>query len=228
MRTVFTSFPHITCPLQLLPCFILFNFVTSSSLLLLHILLLLHTHIYTHIHKYFCNILNPFSVAYMYMFRVEHLGLDNLSGISSLRKANFSSLSSQWLVACGFSWRWGLQNFPVLACQTVLSLCRSCLGNYSIQILWVVCKALSSSKCSGPLALIVFSFSLPRRFLRLRYRSCVVDVSVVLRHPMVTFLHFYQLWISVIDSICCKQKLLWWRMRTTLICWYKNKYLEYS
>lgn len=41
-------------------------------------------------------------------------------------------------------------------------------------------------------------------------------------------LDFGQFWLSAIVSVCCKMKLLWWGVADTLMCGYKDQYLEYS
>lgn len=38
-------------------------------------------------------------------------------------------------------------------------------------------------------------------------------------------LHFDLLWFSVVFSVYCKEKFLWWAMKNTHICAYKNKWL---
>lgn len=55
--------------------------------------------------------------------------------------------------------------------------------------------------------------------------------GVLWMHPFVpgsTTLPFDWLRFSVLLFLYCKEKFLWWVLRSTLICGYKNKYLEYS
>lgn len=49
-----------------------------------------------HIYKY-NNLLSPFNVVFMYMFRANQIGLDNLPGSSSLERNYSPSLRSHWL-----------------------------------------------------------------------------------------------------------------------------------
>lgn len=55
-------------------------------------LILINIYIYTYIY----SVLNPFSGAHVHVFSNEHLGLDNISGVSSLEKTD-SPLSSYWI-----------------------------------------------------------------------------------------------------------------------------------
>lgn len=52
--------------------------------------------IVTHIYKY-NNLLSPFNVVFMYMFRANQIGLDNPLGGSSLERNDSPSLRSHWL-----------------------------------------------------------------------------------------------------------------------------------
>jgi hypothetical protein len=70
----------LCCPLSLLPL----NFMTYIFLAII----VTHIKIHEQIHKY--NFLNPFSVAYMHIFRVDQL-----------------AVSQQALIACSSSFRFG-------------------------------------------------------------------------------------------------------------------------
>lgn len=62
------------------------------------------------------------------------------------------------------------------------------------------------SRQSGFLALIIFLTPLHRGF--------IADMPNGVEHFTVTyFLHFDQLWFSVVASMCCKNKLLRWRVK---------------
>lgn len=53
----------------------------------------------------------------------------------------------------------------------------------------------------------------------------VVDVSVGAGLPVIYWsLHCDQLRLSVTISICCKEKLLWWRVRAIAIGGCKDKF----
>lgn len=128
---------------------------------------------------------------------------------------------------------WGLlDSSPTwITCQLVVSLCRSYLGDHIIEISW------------GKLFLLYIEDSVSQQIawfsgstislspllwysVNHRYRY-VADVSVGLGTPKISYsLHFDQLLISIIDPICCRRKHIWWGIRATTICEYKDKYLK--
>lgn len=124
---------------------------------------------------------------------------------------------------------------------SVLILCRPCVYIQS-KPPWVhVCNGPVISRkqfhiCSPLfLAFIVFLLYLLWWSLRLRKRGYDTDVPKWLNNPVSYFLHFEQLWISVLSIIYSKMKLLWWELRYALIhrckdlqkCGYMQKYLKY-
>ena len=60
-----------------------------------------------------------------------------------------------------------------------------------------------------PLDLIIFPCLLPRCSVSFRCKSCIVEVSFGPGNPMATcFLHFDQLYFSLMVSICSQEMLL--------------------
>lgn len=149
-----------------------------------------------------------------YHFGVDHFVLENQLWGSSLREAN-SLFSGQSLVAGGSLSRVGIlwDFLPLeLACLLELSL-------FSFYL-----RSQSFSKLSGPPALTVFLPHLPWCTLGRRYRSCVVDISTEAR--LSWWLHHALLWFSIMDSICCKERFLWWYVTIKLICGCSSKILD--
>lgn len=60
-----------------------------------------------------------------------------------------------------------------------------------------------------------------------RCRDCVADGAVGVGTSQ-SITAFDQLWPSVMVSICCKTKLLWWGPRATLTCGSKDEDLDYG
>lgn len=132
----------------------------------------------------------------------DHLELDNISGNSFLEK-NWFSLSQQPISGEG-----GICPSTV-ACHLELPLCRSCLDDH-IQLPCHVQNTLPSSRCLVLWLLKSFCPSLLQFPPSLRSRAHCVDVWVGAGDPLLTYsLHFGQLWISAVATICCKVKLLW-------------------
>lgn len=81
-----------------------------------------------------------------------------------------------------------------LACQLVLLLCGSCLGNHIAQISWMQVPFISITHYLTA-AVLVFcllqSFCLLQFSLSLRYRGCIIDVPRGNGHPMVTYFLYY-------------------------------------
>lgn len=65
--------------------------------------------------------------------------------------------------------------------------------------------------------------------LRFWRRSCVIDVAARSEYPEIShFLYFYPLWFYLMVSLCCKKKLLRWRVTSSFICEHKNTFLNCS
>lgn len=96
------------------------------------------------------------------------------------------------------------------------------LNNHIVDISWVqfpcqMWKTKLCRECPGAPALMFSSFHLLWCFLSFRYSVCVMDISTGDRHLTAIFsLHFDQLWISVMVSVCCKKKHVWCRVRAIL------------
>lgn len=75
-------------------------------------------------------------LSYACVFRAWHLGLDNLTGGSSLERTDFS-LSQQLLIACSSSSRGGAwRNSPHLMNASTVQSCRV-LDSRVVEVLWV-------------------------------------------------------------------------------------------
>lgn len=85
-----------------------------------------------------------------------------------------------------------------------------------------------SQQTSWYSGLTLFPFPLPWCSLSYRCRNCGTDVSTVARLPMIHWSpHCVQLWFSMMVSICCEDKLLWQRVRVTLLCGIRRRYKMY-
>ena len=109
----------------------------------------------------------------------DQLGQDNLPAANPQNKLapthsvanDYLSIQMQHLLRCLLS---------TLSCSLVLSLCRSCLSSYVIEISWVIqChvqKTRFFRRSTGPLAHTAFQLSLSRFSQDLRCKNWVVDV----------------------------------------------------
>ena len=93
-------------------------------------------------------------------------------------------------------------------------------------------KASDISRRCNPTANSLFLGFLTRFLSHLLQCLCALGVGVVLYvYPLwlcSTTLHFNFVWTSILVSICCRENISWWQVRATLICEYKDKYLEHS
>lgn len=152
---------------------------------------------------------------FVYMFRAGHLRLDNLSRRLVHGKHQFHYSQKPlaiWLLICaGVLWDFTHLRWKVNWCFKY----RSYLVGYIVEDYWVhlpnpIEKTWSPSKNPAHLALIIF---LPA-FCKV---PCVLGFAVTLeicqlRWYILTvqcfYLHFNQLWITVMVSICLKREFL--------------------
>jgi hypothetical protein len=152
----------------------------------------------------------------MYVFRADHLALDN------------------W---CVLPWEWCLsqsQVSTVAHCSlwrsetSRASLCPVCHVHWchpSSAHIWVV-KLVRPCGCK----LLI----LPEDIVSLKDKIPWTSISYNLSAPLLQCIHglgsttlrFDWLWYSVtVCYICCKEKFLWWDVKTTIIYGYKDKCL---
>lgn len=110
----------------------------------------------------------------------------------------------------GFVLAWVCMYFVHSVINTVNSYMQLCLeGSFLVAI-----PHLCSLHSFFP-----FSHNNP---LSLGRRKCSICVLFRAEHSEVSYsLSLGQLWISVLITIYCKQKLLWWELRDTLTLWVK-------
>lgn len=87
------------------------------------------------------------------------------------------------------------------------------------------------SPCSHPLprALTLFLLPLSWGCLSTGRRRWSIYVPFRAEHAAVSYtLHRGQLWVSVLTTICYKQKLLWWGLTDALICRNNDKLVGVS
>lgn len=121
------------------------------------------------------------------------------------------------------------------ASQLMLWLCRSCLGNHIVEILWMhlPCHAqkifFQETICSYGFysPFVPSSVMCPEPFVTWLYSRCTYSLGPG-NSIVGCSLHFNDLWNSVMVTTCHKKEFLWWGIRFTLVCRYKNSYLEWS
>lgn len=125
---------------------------------------------------------------------VNYLDLDDLSGSKLLRRHGILPLSAAINICSSSSKGKPLwTSSSLLVCPLMLTFCRSYLGShFFFEISWIqfschVWKKLSPIRPLGLLSLTVFLAPLLPCFLNLRWKDCVVGVSIVASH----------LWLSV-------------------------------
>lgn len=183
-----------------------------------------HTCVYVYVlyrHKWMCNPLNP--PVFTLVFTYPGLStLDNLCESSSLRTMDSPHLSILWHPSSrsGSMWYVPCRNWPVNW------YCRfSCLIQESMvlkvdEYIFLVYHAYRQPK---PLALTDFFNPIFHNILW----TIALNESIRVGHPTVSYsLHYDQLQISAIVSICHKKKLLWWGEREIFNYGYKDKYTE--
>lgn len=148
-------------------------------------------YIYTCIFKY--NLLNPFCVAHMYMFRAGHLALDNLSGRLFWSRLICAFSAAILLVVIHLAF-W---DSPMCVGFLWCTCTGPCLDDHVVMISWVPLTAGHPA----PLLLTIFPPLLPLCSLSFRCKSCV-DGSGRDRCPLTSCsLCFDWLWTSVMVSV---------------------------
>lgn len=122
---------------------------------------------------------------------------------------------------------------PSMLVHQMVLLFGSCSGNRTAKVSWeqLLCgvqRALSLSRHPSSLVLTVFALPLPRCFLSLRCRNCVVDVWIRNEHcTLCSFLHFWLI-VTFWNGLCVCREAPLMRDEDTLTCWLMGNCLECS
>lgn len=142
------------------------------------------------------------------------------------REDDFSQSQHSLVVDLCISLRSPNLPYSTITCLLVPFFFRSYIDSYIGETLWIVYltflgdMVIQQTPCSFDVSNPSFTMALDPKF-----KICV---TIVLGSMASTTLHFDQIWLPLMVPICCKDKFTQWRVRTTLTCRYKGKYLEHS
>ena len=154
----------------------------------------------------------------MHVFRTDHLVLDNLTGVLSLVKSDYLSVSNHWLSVVLHLEVGPCEIYPsALTGHLVLSLCKSCLGNRVLEVsymqhLWHVEKTRSLRKHPGSLARIFL--------LNFLWGLGVSVVSNMYHLELDTLWVIYPLHLDSLRTLplLLEKKSFFWGLKITLLC----------